>query len=179
MLKYFTFIFFFFAINLSHSNESELDNYFELLKKAPNSQSAKVYEKEIWNYWISNGSSDKSNEIMQQGMKLMNEGKLKSALRTFSDLSKEDPQWAETWNKVATIRYLLGDFYGSIRDIQSTLVLEPRHFGAIAGLTQINIALGRYKEALQSLDQAILIYPYISIKSLRPMIIDMISKSEV
>ena len=178
-MKYFTFIFFFFAINISQANESELNNFFDLLKKAPDMQSAKVYEKEIWDYWISNGSSDKANETMRQGLKLMNEGNLKSALRTFSDLSKEDPQWAETWNKVATVRYLLGDLYGSLRDIQATLLLEPRHFGAIAGLTQINIALGRYKEALQSLDQAILIYPYISIKSLRPMIEDMISKSEV
>ena len=60
-----------------------LNNYFELLKKAPNLQSAKIYENEIWNYWISNGSTDETNEIMQQGLKLMNEGKLKSALKTF------------------------------------------------------------------------------------------------
>ena len=81
----------------------------------------------------------------------MQKGKLNEALRLFINLSTLDPNWAEPMNKIATIRYLQGDFYGSIRDIQLTLKLEPRHFGAIAGLAQINLALGKYKNSLKNL----------------------------
>ena len=109
----------------------------------------------------------------------MQKGKLDDALKLFLKLSESDPHWAEPINKIATIRYLQGDLYGSIRDIQLTLELEPRHFGAIAGLAQINLALGRYTDALENLDFAIDIHPYISIKNLKPIILDLIEKSQI
>ena len=116
---------------------------------------------------------------MMKGVDLMQKGKLYDALKLFVNLSESDPNWAEPINKIATIRYLQGDLYGSIRDIQLTLELEPRHFGAIAGLAQINLALGRYTDALKNLDFAIDIHPYIGIKNLKPIILDLIEKSQI
>jgi len=161
-------------------------NYFEIniidasVKKTeiPNIDSKK-YEEKIWEYWLTSGSNENNNTLMTKGVKLMKSGKLDEALNLFIDLSKSDPNWAEPINKIATIRYLQGDFYGSIRDIQSTLKIEPRHFGAIAGLAQINLALGRYNESLKNLDFAINIYPFIGIKNLRPILMDLIEKSEI
>ncbi len=177
---YFSLLFLsFFVFAFSKVSIAEIDNLFISLKNANDASAAKKYEQKIWDHWLSSGSNKDNNILMIKGVKLMNIGKLDEALQLFIDLSKNDPNWAEPINKIATIRYLQGDFYGSIRDIQSTLKIEPRHFGAIAGLAQINLALGRYNESLKNLDYAINIHPFIGIKNLRPIIIDLIEKSEI
>ena len=158
---------------------SDLDNLFDQLKYAKSFSLAKVYEDKIWKFWLSDGSSENNNIEMMRGVDLMQKGKLDDALKLFLKLSESDPHWAEPINKIATIRYLQGDLYGSIRDIQLTLKLEPRHFGAIAGLAQINLALGRYTDALKNLDFAIDIHPYIGIKNLKPIILDLIERSQI
>ena len=158
---------------------SDLDGLFNQLKYAKNISLAKEYEDKIWKFWLSDGTSENNNIEMMKGVDLMQKGKLDDALKLFINLSESDPNWAEPINKIATIRYLQGDLYGSIRDIQLTLELEPRHFGAIAGLAQINLALGRYTDALKNLDFAIDIHPYIGIKNLKPIILDLIEKSQI
>ena len=168
-----------FVFLFSKSSGAEIDNLFISLKNASDVSTAKKYEEKIWEYWLTSGSNQNNNTLMTKGVKLMKSGQLDEALNLFIDLSKSDPNWAEPINKIATIRYLQGDFYGSIRDIQSTLKIEPRHFGAIAGLAQINLALGRYNESLKNLDFAINIHPFISIKNLRPILMDLIEKSEI
>ena len=184
MINYFnykSFILFFllFFLPINNSFSSNLDELFYQLKNAENQNLAKEHENKIWELWLSSGSSKINNNKMEKGVKLMQSGKLDEALQLFINLSKSDPEWAEPINKIATIRYIQGDLYGSIRDIQLTLKLEPRHFGAIAGLAQINLALGRYKASLKNLDFAIDIYPFIGIKNLRPIVIDLIKKSQV
>ena len=73
----------------------------------------------------------------------------------------------------------MGDYFSSLDYIQQTLLLEPRHFGATSGLTQINIALKNYHKALKNLDYVIGIHPFITIKKLRPFIISMLKKSYI
>ena len=184
MINYFnckSFILFFFLLFLPINNafSSNLDELFYQLKNAENQNLAKEHEDKIWEFWLTAGSSKINNLDMQKGIGLMQSGQLDEALKLFINLSKSDPEWAEPINKIATIRYLQGDLYGSIRDIQLTLQLEPRHFGAIAGLAQINLALGRYKESLRNLDFAINLHPFIGIKNLRPILLDLIKKSQV
>ena len=171
------FLLFFLPINNAFS--SNLDELFYQLKNAENPNLAKEHESKIWEFWLTAGSSKINNSDMQKGIGLMQSGQLDEALKLFINLSKSDPEWPEPINKIATIRYIQGDLYGSIRDIQLTLKLEPRHFGAIAGLAQINLALGRYKESLRNLDFAIDIYPFIGIKNLKPIVLDLIKKSQV
>ena len=101
------------------------------------------------------------------------------ALNLFIDLSKIEPYWAEPFNKIATIKYLNKDFNGSIRDINMTLKLEPRHFWAISGLAQINFALGNYEDALKNIDYVLKIHPFLSIKELKPVILKILKKLQV
>ena len=78
----------------------------------------------------------------------MNAGRLEEATRIFSKIVEIDPDFAEAWNKRATLLYLTGDLAGSVRDIERTLSLEPRHFGALSGL-------GLIYEQIESADGAI------------------------
>ena len=80
---------------------------------------------------------------------------------------------------MATIKYLQGDFYRSIIDIGLTLKLEPRHFGAISGLAQINFALGRYEEALKNINFASEIHPHIGVLKLKSIILNLLKKQEI
>ena len=171
------FLLFFLPINNAYG--SDLDELFFQLKNAENPQLAKVHEGKIWEFWLTAGSSKINNTDMQKGVGLMQSGQLDEALKLFINLSKSDPEWAEPFNKIATIRYLQGDLYGSIRDIQLTLKLEPRHFGAISGLVQINIILKEYKQALKNLDYVLKIHPFIGIKKLRPYIQNLLKKSSI
>ena len=173
---------FFIIIPISFSHNaysSELDDLFLKLKQSDNAVLAKNYESKIWNLWLNNGSSDANNTQMQKGVDLLNNGKLDQALTIFRDISKKDPNWAESYNKIATIKFLKGDYLGSINDIKKTLKLEPRHFGAISGLVQINIILKKYEEALINLEYVLNIHPNIGIKKIRPYLKKLLEKSYI
>jgi hypothetical protein len=66
-----------------------------------------------------------------------------------------------------------------LKDIRLTLQKEPRHFGAIAGLVQINVILKKYDEALKHLDSLKKIYPFATILSLKPIIKKLHKKSYI
>ena len=177
--KIFT-IFIIILVNFSHNAYSfELDSLFLKLKQSTNPTLARDYETKIWNSWFSNGSTEGSNSQMQKGLELLKNGKLDRALSLFKNLSKKEPTWAEPVNKIATIKFLQGDYIGSKNDIKLTLTLEPRHFGAISGLVQINIILKEYKQALKNLDYVLKIHPFIGIKKLKPHIQNLLKKSSI
>jgi tetratricopeptide (TPR) repeat protein len=70
------------------------------------------------------------------------------------------PSYAEAWNKRATVYYMKGDYEKSLQDIEMTLSLENRHFGAFSGLASIYMALGEYKSALKALERVLEICPH-------------------
>ena len=72
------------------------------------------------------------------------------------------PDWAEAWNTRATVRYLAGDYDGSMADIAETLKREPRHLGALSGMGLILEAEGKREEALKVYQRALAIAPHLS-----------------
>ena len=72
-----------------------------------------------------------------------------------------DPDFAEGWNKRATVLYFLGRFEESIADIQKVLVLEKRHFGALSGLGLCYEALGDEEAALEAYLRALQVNPHL------------------
>ena len=182
LISKYTILNIFLVIFFSYFNNilaSDLDNLFLKLKNSPDKTIAKQYENKIWKHWLTDGSNEISNLQMQRGVNLLQSGELQDALQIFKNLSKKEPFWAEPINKIATIKFLMGDYLGSVNDIQLTLQLEPRHFGAISGLVQINMFFKNYSEALKNLDYVILINPFINIQQIRPDILKLIKKSTI
>ena len=156
-----------------------LNELFLKLKNSDNLSTAVNLEKKIWNHWIKNGSNEKSNIKMYQGIQLLNNGKFEKALNIFLKLCEIEPKWSEPFNKVATIKFLQKDYNASIFYIKLTLQKEPRHFGAISGLIQIYINLKKYEEALKNIDHVSKIHPFIGIKKLKPFLLNRLNKREL
>ena len=136
----------------------KLNQLFEDLKIENKSISAEV-EQKIWKIWSTHPNNEKLTKMLREGTDLVNNQKLNEAIVLFSDLIELDPNWAEAWNKRATVFYLIGEYQKSQNDIDKVLDLEKRHFGALAGQGLVNIELQNYEKAIKSYEDAMQIYP--------------------
>lgn len=139
-------------------NDPRLNSLFSELQNASSAEDAEPVEESIWKIWLLSGTGA-VDAYMLRGLQLMGTGDNEAALASFDKVVAAQPDFAEGWNKRATVNYLLGRFDASVIDIQKTLALEPRHFGALSGLALINLALGREREALKAFEAALRIHP--------------------
>ena len=173
----------FFSNVNAEDRKSELDNLFKKLKNSQNTQAIEI-ENKIWEIWEIHPSSDKQGlrltELLIQGTRLMNMRELNNAYNIFTKIIKIEPKWAEAWNKRATVLYLMKQYESSLADIKITLVLEPRHFGAISGQALNYIGLNLYEQAIESYKAAQKIYPDIDgAKKMIPQLQKMIKDQAV
>ena len=77
----------------------------------------------------------------------------------FTRVIEKKPDFAEGWNKRATTYFMMGEFDKSMLDINQTLKLEPRHFGALDGMALIFLHLKQYNKAIKIYDQMLIIFP--------------------
>ena len=115
-------------------------------------------EPQIWDLWM-HGGTHAQNEMLAKATAAMNVGDGPGALRQLDALIAEAPQFAEAWNKRATLLFLLGRFDDSLNDIVKVLDLEPRHFGALSGRGMILQRQGKNAEALTAFKEALNINP--------------------
>ena len=144
---------------LADQSNPELDSLFLDLQNAPTPSSAANTASEIWDIWTNHESNEDINRLMQEGLNAMRFGDLRLADRLFSDVIALDPNFAEGWNKRATVRFQLGMFERSRADIAETLRLEDRHFGALAGLGIVELHLSNPEAALRAYQAALALYP--------------------
>ena len=138
--------------------DSRLNRFFADLKAAPDAETARPIEQAIWGVW-SESSQEVVNLLMEQGVYAMSRRDYRAALRSFDQMVKLAPGFAEGWNKRATVHYLLGNYAESLDDIGETLKLEPRHFGALSGRGLVYLELEEEPLALESFEAALDIYP--------------------
>lgn len=139
-------------------NDPLLDGLFEDLAKAEEPPEASRLENRIWQRWLV-APDGPAQELLLSVESNMRGGLLEAALDAADQLVERVPDYAEGWNKRATVRYLIGDYDGSIADIRRTLRLEPRHFGAISGLGLIYIRQGDKPAALAAFEHVLEISP--------------------
>ena len=153
---------FFSNVNAEERN-NKLDKLFIQLKNTKELSSAQIIENEIWEIWSIHPSDDRRGfrltELLTQGTRLMNMGELSKSYKIFTQIIAVEPDWAEAWNKRATVLYLMDQYRSSLDDIKITLTLEPRHFGALSGQALNYIELNEYEKAIKSYKDVQKIYP--------------------
>ncbi|KAB2920358.1 MAG: tetratricopeptide repeat protein [Hyphomicrobiaceae bacterium] len=138
----------------------QLDALFNRLKAAGAQAEGDEIVAEIWKLWQQSGDRELDG-LMNRAILAMSQGIPVLALPLLDDVVKRRPDWAEGWNKRATVLYMLGEYDRSLADIERVLALEPRHFGALAGMGLIHIARGRHREALAVYRRALTINPFL------------------
>ena len=151
---------FFFNFENLHASEREkkLNELFDNLKME-NSNIIIETEKKIWNIWSTHPNNYELTNMLNVGSNFVNDNQLFKAVEIFTEIINLDPNWAEAWNKRATVFYMIGEFQKSQNDIDEVLKLEKRHFGALAGQGLVNIELKNYEKAIQSYEEAMKIHP--------------------
>lgn len=137
---------------------SRLDELFEKLSACPDAGAAERLEEAIWNAWMYHGH-DEAEAALGRAAADMAAGRFDLAETRLAILVRRRPDWAEAWNKQATLHYLRGQDDASVAAIHRTLELEPRHFGALAGFGEILRAQGERATARLAFAAALRLYP--------------------
>ena len=152
----------------SKDRNIRLNQLFEQLKKSNKASLAFEIEMKIWNIWSTHPNHDSLTQSLAKGSSLMSKGELEAAYKIFSTIIESTPDWAEGWNKRATVLYLMGRYQESLKDIDEVLKRESRHFGALSGQGLVQTELKNYEKAIKSYQAVQKIYP--SIRAAKVMI---------
>ena len=144
--------------SFANDRDVRLNQLFNELK-VNKAKVASVVEQEIWSLWSTHPTDEKLTARLEEGSMFVRNQQPKRAREIFTEVIKLDENWAEAWNKRATVLYMLGEYQKSQDDIDKVLELEPRHFGALAGQGLVNIQLKNFEKAIRSYKQAKEIYP--------------------
>jgi Flp pilus assembly protein TadD len=154
-------------------NDPRLPGLFDRLRETDSRLEAQSLEQTIWAIWLM-APDDPTDRLMDDGLAAMQRGDLRDAIAVFTRMVETAPDFAEAWNKRATALYMVGDFAGSRADVARTLELEPRHFGALAGLGLIAAAEDKGEEAIDAWERALAVNP--NMPTVRQNIADMQEK---
>jgi len=161
------------AGNVVEDAELRLDDLFFQLHES-DAEDFYDIEWEIIEIWVHSGSAS-MDLLLERAQTAMEGQDYAKALEHLSALIDHAPEFAEAWNARATVYYLTDQYALSISDIQQTLILNPRHFGALNGIGLIFEELGNFKGAYKAYSMARDIHPHLenvneALIALRPII---------
>ena len=142
-------------------DDPTLNALFDRLYQTVDSLEAHVIQAEIQRVWNISGSAT-VDLLLERGTFAMKNGDYFAAERALNIVVNRQPNFAEGWNRRATLYYVTGRLEESVADVERTLALAPRHFGALSGLGQIYVVLGRFDEAREAFRRALAANPHLS-----------------
>jgi tetratricopeptide (TPR) repeat protein len=135
-----------------------LDTLFQRLKTSSDNEEAEGIADAIERVWFDSGS-DTADLLMARALIAEKSNNYPVGRELLGKIVEIDPNWAEAWNELAVTRVLANDEFGAMDDIAHALALEPRHFGALAGLGALLLKSGDKKGALQVFRRVLQLYP--------------------
>ena len=117
-----------------------------------------IAEGAIWEIWGRSGDAE-IDALYEQGVGLMNAGAAGQAIETFTQIIRRKPEFAEGWNKRATLYYAVGEFDKSLHDCDEVIKRNPLHFGALSGYGLIYTQLNQPERAIDYFRRALKINP--------------------
>lgn len=137
---------------------ADLDGLFRQLSRTGDDKRAERIANRIWESWRE--SDSRSIDLLAHWARIaMARKDYGSALDLLDQLVVLRPRYAEGYNTRATLHFMMENFGKSVRDIERTLALEPRHFGAMAGMASILERYERKRQALKMWYRVLAVYP--------------------
>jgi tetratricopeptide (TPR) repeat protein len=140
-------------------NDPRLDELFARLGEVESRSKGLALSRKIWSIWYEHGNPA-VERVMRQGHQALRVGEPGVALTLFDQAARLAPDYAEAWNARATVHYHLGNYAKSLDDIERTLDLEPRHFGALSGRGLCYSALDKPDKALTAFEASLALNPH-------------------
>ena len=137
------------------SLHSRLEEYFERLPCCP------PVEDDIWRAWMHDGHEE-AEMALDRAATDMAARRYDLAETRLALLVRRRPDWAEAWNKLATLYYLQQRDDECIGAVHRALEIEPRHFGALATLGEVLRALGEAEPARLAFGMALRRNPHLA-----------------
>ncbi len=141
--------------------DPDLDDLFDDLATTSDGRTAETIQDRIQDIWRET-ESDSIDLLMNRAIVAQGEGDYETALIHFDDVVDLAPNYAEGWNRRATLLYVMERYDESVRDIERVVALEPRHFGAWAGLGKIFLEYGNEQKALDAFRKALAVNPHLT-----------------
>lgn len=138
-----------------------LDALLDQLRTTDDAAEAQRLERQIWTLWLSyEGTDPEVPDLLRRGNAALQQRDYIVAEAAFTAVVERAPDFAEGWDRRAVVRFLRGDCDGAIRDIDRTLALEPRHFGALFGLGLCRTLQGDHQAALDAFERVLTLDPH-------------------
>lgn len=132
----------------------------ETLARSETSMAGQAAANDLWRHWTE-APDPKAQSLLDEGMQSIRYGEPAAAEAILADLVAYCPDYPEGWNQRAFARFLIGDFAGSLEDIEVALTLEPAHFGAYAGKIIILVRQNKRGLARLTLIEALKVHPWL------------------
>ena len=115
-------------------------------------------ESAMWSVWSRSGD-ETVDRLFAVGVEQMSQRQLEAAVETFSRIIQRRPEFAEGWNKRATVYFLLGDYRRSLADCDEVMARNPYHWGALSGYGMIYVEMDQPSRAVEYFEKALAVNP--------------------
>lgn len=143
---------------LADQKDPRLPGLFQALAAAPSPELAQPVELRIWEIWFEHPDPVVA-KLMENAVRAMAVDDYATAQRALDQVVKLAPDFAEGWNRRATLYFLMGKIDESLADIDTVLALEPHHFGALSGQGLCYLAKENLEAAAESFKHALDVNP--------------------
>ena len=123
-------------------------------------RTAALAEATLWEMWCASGVPD-VDRLLRRGAEAVERRDLLAAEVLFTDVIRRAPDFAEGWNKRATVRYLAENYAAAVADCEETLARKPHHFGALSGQGLCHMALGQHRQAADLFRRTLAVHPHL------------------
>jgi tetratricopeptide (TPR) repeat protein len=151
---------------VAEQQDARLEALFKRLKITKDPAEGSMLTRKIWQIWFT-APNRKIHLMMINGQSLLHRGRIGESISQFSAVIRLAPRFAEGWNRRAVARFIGEDYDGSLKDILHVLSLEPRHFGALAGMGAVYVKRKQYLNAVAAYRRALSVNPHQPLVRLR------------
>lgn len=142
------------------AHEPSLDELLDDLRKAKSRDEVKAAQAAVLSRWLDSGDAT-ADLLMRWALAAMGSKNLPRALDLLDAVTQLEPAYVEGWNKRATVHFMRDEYGPALSDLLRALAIEPRHFGALAGLGTILEELGKDEDAVAAYRRALEVNPHL------------------